>query len=356
MKPAVSILMPTYNRARFLPTALEAIAAQTFTDWELVVVDDGSTDDSVALIERWTPPQDQPVRIFQQGNAGVGATRGRLVSLGEGELLAFFDSDDLWLPFHLERLVQGFHDHPDLDWGYGMCWRATFDQAPDLDAAQRFVRDHTNPIRDHFAFQKLPHRRSGDWVLIEPGPQVTLLALKHGHFGAMQASMFRPRIFEHARFGDFRVGEDMYFAVQAAAAGCRQGFLEDVHVVYREHDEQTSASGSAKRLDHRVKTQHEFNHAVQSLLAMNWEPRERRLLNRRLADEWFWTLGYALLWQSGLAGEGLRWMTRGLRADPTDRSKWRATLGCVARTLLGRSPKADQDAVAPVPTASGEPT
>jgi len=338
MKPMVSILVPTYNRARFLPSALEAIAAQTFTDWELVVLADGSTDDTRQLIEAWSPPKGQPVRVHHQDNAGVGTTRDRLVELGQGTYFAFLDSDDLWLPFHLERLVNGFEAHPDLDWGYGMCWRATFDQAPDLAAAQRFVAEHTNPIVEHFPFQKLPHTRSGDWVLIEPGPKAIQLALRQGHFGAMQASMFRPRIFDKARFGDHRVGEDMVFAVRATAAGCRQGFLEDVHVVYREHGDQTSASGSAARVQHRITTQLRFNRAVRSLLDLPWKPGERQTLTRRLADETFWTLGYGLLWEHGQSRQSLYYLMQGLRLDPTDKQKWRTGMGCVARYLLGRSP------------------
>jgi glycosyltransferase involved in cell wall biosynthesis len=100
--PLVSVIVPTYNCARFLGQAIESVLAQDYSDLEVVVVDDGSTDGTEELVRRF-PPR---VRYFRQDNRGPGAARNLGLARAEGELLAFLDSDDLWMPSKLSRQVE----------------------------------------------------------------------------------------------------------------------------------------------------------------------------------------------------------------------------------------------------------
>ena len=100
----VSVILPTYNRAQFLPAAFASIANQTFTDWELVIVDDGSTDNTPDVVRAFETSK--PVRCVRQDNRGAYAARNRGLDEASGTYVAFFDSDDLWLPHHLQRCVQ----------------------------------------------------------------------------------------------------------------------------------------------------------------------------------------------------------------------------------------------------------
>jgi glycosyltransferase involved in cell wall biosynthesis len=100
-RPLVSVVIPTYNRAPLLGRALASVAAQTFRDHEIVVVDDGSTDDTHAVVRGLAAP----VRLLVQANAGVSAARNRGVAEARGEWIAFLDSDDCWLPEKLARQV-----------------------------------------------------------------------------------------------------------------------------------------------------------------------------------------------------------------------------------------------------------
>src|SRR4051812_27741752 len=93
--PAVSVILPTYNRAKFLPQAFASIKAQTFTDWELVVVDDGSTDDTAAVVAEQTRGWPQSVRYVRQENRGAYGARNTGLDLVRGDAVAFFDSDDV---------------------------------------------------------------------------------------------------------------------------------------------------------------------------------------------------------------------------------------------------------------------
>ena len=96
--PMVSVIMPTFNRADTIQRSIRSVQAQSFTDWELIVVDDGSTDNTVALIEGCDPR----LKILRQENQGAVGARNAGLRASAGSYIAFLDSDDEWLPHHLE--------------------------------------------------------------------------------------------------------------------------------------------------------------------------------------------------------------------------------------------------------------
>ena len=108
--PEVSVVIPAFNAARFLPDALESVFQQTFTDYEVVVVDDGSTDDTAQLVNRYG----NRMRYFFQENAGVSRARNRGIRESAGKYIAFLDADDVWLPTKLARQVERFRQRPAL--------------------------------------------------------------------------------------------------------------------------------------------------------------------------------------------------------------------------------------------------
>ena len=85
-QPLVSVVIPTYNRAHLLKDAIQSVLVQTFTDFEIIIVDDGSTDDTRELINSFDDPR---IRYVKQENAGVSAARNRAMELATGELIAF---------------------------------------------------------------------------------------------------------------------------------------------------------------------------------------------------------------------------------------------------------------------------
>ncbi|HAV64935.1 MAG TPA: hypothetical protein DCY13_21510, partial [Verrucomicrobiales bacterium] len=111
-----SICVPTYNRARFLTEALNSALNQTWPNFEIVVVDDGSTDDTAAVMKRCNDPR---VRYVLKEHSGGPATRNRCVKEARGEFLVWLDSDDALLPGTLERYAQELARHPEVDVLYG---------------------------------------------------------------------------------------------------------------------------------------------------------------------------------------------------------------------------------------------
>jgi glycosyltransferase involved in cell wall biosynthesis len=99
--PFFSIILPTYNRAHFLPKAIESVLKQTFTDWELIIVDDGSTDNSREVVNSFT---DQRIRYIYQENQERSAARNNGIERANGEYICFLDSDDYYLENKLTNL------------------------------------------------------------------------------------------------------------------------------------------------------------------------------------------------------------------------------------------------------------
>ncbi len=108
--PFFSVVIPVFNRAGALRKAIESVRGQTFQDFEIVVVDDGSNDDPRAVVDGFADPQ---LRYFRQANAGGGAARNHGIDEARGQFVAFLDSDDTFLPHHLasmHALLQGTSD------------------------------------------------------------------------------------------------------------------------------------------------------------------------------------------------------------------------------------------------------
>ena len=131
-----SIIIPLYNKAPYIRKALESVFAQTYTDYELIVVDDGSTDDSASIVQQFIDEilkvkgeetsravtstynlspitYKLSVRLITQSNAGVSAARNNGVAASSGDYIAFLDADDWWEPTYLEKMAKLIEDYPE---------------------------------------------------------------------------------------------------------------------------------------------------------------------------------------------------------------------------------------------------
>ena len=120
----VSVIIPIYRVEKYIAATVESVLAQTYKNFELLIVDDGSPDKSVEICQQFT---DSRIRIIRQENRGVAAARNTGIRHAKGDYLAFLDADDIWLPEKLEKHVEHLNNSPTV--GVSFCRSAFIDQA-----------------------------------------------------------------------------------------------------------------------------------------------------------------------------------------------------------------------------------
>jgi glycosyltransferase involved in cell wall biosynthesis len=315
--PAVTIVLPTYNRAPFLPEAFASIEQQTFTDWELIVVDDGSTDETEALVARFGDSHAQTVRYFFQRNRGPSTARNLGVSHSTSPYLAFFDSDDIWKPDYLASGVRALDSNADVHWVYSACTIVEVGTGRVLDPHTFFVNGQPRPLLA-LNVEKRDHDVN---VIVDPRALECQIA--HGLYCGPQNSIIRRTVFERCSFPeDLRLGEDQFLVMSALAHGMRLAYNSEPRVIYRIHDD--NLSGASHGRAKFVTVLEPFVRALQRLPAeLSLNRQERRQLSKRVGREYFWHLGYVGLWQTGQRSEALDMYWRGLSAWPWDLAAWK---------------------------------
>jgi glycosyltransferase involved in cell wall biosynthesis len=150
-KPLVSVIIPTYNRGWIVQEAIDSVLDQDFRDFELIVVDDGSDDNTREMLSAYG----KAITILRQPNRGVSAARNRGIAEAAGQLIAFLDSDDLWLPGKLASQVKFFEENAD----------AVVNQTQEI-----WVRNgvRVNPKKRHHKFSGMIFERSLALCLVSP--------------------------------------------------------------------------------------------------------------------------------------------------------------------------------------------
>jgi glycosyltransferase involved in cell wall biosynthesis len=121
--PAVSVIVTAYNEEQHIAEALESVLEQTFRDFEIVVIDDGSTDRTSEIVREYAQQERVPIRYLYQSNSGQPAARNRGIRNAQGSYVAFLDADDMWLPSKLKRQMQYLRSSPGLAWVYCDAYR-----------------------------------------------------------------------------------------------------------------------------------------------------------------------------------------------------------------------------------------
>jgi glycosyltransferase involved in cell wall biosynthesis len=210
--PLVSCIVPVFNGERYLGEALDSILAQTYRQFECIVIDDGSTDGTAEVVSRYG----ERVSYLWQANAGPGAARNRGISAAEGDLVAFLDADDLWHPEKLARQVARFEARSELDlcitWAQNFC-------APELSARDEYRGDprYQQPWRGFGCPTLLARREAFDAI---------------GGFNV-----------------DLRLGEDLDWFAHARERGLTLELLPDVLVYRRLHPWNTTRLFKARLSD-----------------------------------------------------------------------------------------------------------
>lgn len=223
----VSIIIPAYNYGRYLTDAIQAIQSQTYANWECLVIDDGSTDDTATIVAR-LENADRRVRYIFQDNSGQAAARNLGLKHANGTFIQFLDADDLLEPHKLETQVRLFIDNPQLDIVYGS------------------VRYFTNES-PHINFYNRWDKASMEWMPMLSGEGSEIVeAFARYNILELGSALFRKQALPaQFSFDSLLVGvEDYDFCFRLAIAGCHFYYHDapGTKCLMRHHSESYSKS------------------------------------------------------------------------------------------------------------------
>ncbi|MEN9521041.1 MAG: hypothetical protein RLZZ381_3629, partial [Cyanobacteriota bacterium] len=208
--PLVSVIIPVYNSAKYIQKAIDSVLDQTYGNYEIIVVDDGSTDETRQKLQ----PYQHKIRYIFQENQGSATARNTGIKLAKGDLVAFLDSDDLWsIPEKLEKQVACFQQHPDLG-GLNTGWKIVDGAGKHIKTVQPW---HKAPKLDLETWLKKKCVRTSAMMFRRPWLE------KVGGFDP-----------------ELRQSHDVDLILRLSLAGCKTEWLKEETVCYRQHDLNTT--------------------------------------------------------------------------------------------------------------------
>jgi glycosyltransferase involved in cell wall biosynthesis len=228
MSPRVSVVIPTYNSDRYLATAIDSALGQTYRDHEIIVVDDGSTDQTSRILEAYG----DRIRPLRQPNQGVAIARNSGIAAARGEFVAFLDADDVFLPDKLTAQV------------------AVFDADPELGIVHsgwQRVNDQGTPLLTVEPWHTVPQLTLETWLRWKP---ILPSAMMIRRDWLERSGGFDPR---------FPPAEDTELILRLALMGCRAAWLRQVTVYYRQHDKSAMYKGLPQARSLAAVIEHFFN-------------------------------------------------------------------------------------------------
>lgn len=265
--------MPTYNYGRYVSAAIESVLQQTHEDFELFVIDDGSTDNTADIVSGITDPRLQFARV---PNGGVSRARNHALQRARGDAVAFLDADDVWLPHKLATQLRVLHENPDVGFVATNFVRFRNDGTQLSDQFHYMTRTAKIALRDSSA--------RGYGVL--PGNALVALCGQREMPWYPSANMVRRTVAHDLEFpAGVRLGEDLHY-FNRVWMRTRAALIHTVGLRLRVHDSNSSHSAGEKT--HQQRTIDQFT----GLLALELTREQERAVRRRIAMEWA-SVGYS---------------------------------------------------------------
>ncbi len=143
----VDVIIPAFNAAHYLPAAIESVLSQTFDDWQILLVDDGSTDNTAEVVAPFLKRLGSKIKYIKQNNRGLPAARNTAIKASTAEFLALLDADDVWLPCRLSESLKAFADRPQAGLAYGLVTYIDLRGRPGrtFEGNRRYAEGHIAP-------------------------------------------------------------------------------------------------------------------------------------------------------------------------------------------------------------------
>jgi glycosyltransferase involved in cell wall biosynthesis len=290
--PIVSVLMPVYNAQRYLAEAVESILQQSFTDFEFLIVNDGSTDRSLKILQRYAA-QDARIRLISRPNTGYVKALNEMLAVAQGDLIARMDADDVAMPDRLARQVEFLQQHPDV-----VCVGGAQDW---IDEAGRFLLHHPEAEQDD-EIQQLA--LSGQTPINHPSALIRRWAMQQ--VGGYDESM--------------HPAEDLDLWLKLGEIG-KLANLKDTVLRYRQHDQSVSERLQVEQTQQRRNAcQHAWaRRGIQGQFheAPPWRPVDRASRHQFITMYGWW------FFKAGKRADALIYSLKAIRTIPWNLNGWR---------------------------------
>lgn len=231
--PLVSIILPTYNRSQLLPRAINSVLEQDYDCWELIIIDDGSTDNTCCVVKSY---KDERIKYTHfERNRGIGHARNWSVNHAQGDYIAFIDSDDKWLPGKLQNQIQIFQKHQQIEILFGDF----------ININQTVATRERGFAQGTKALNSMKRRQLDEtlWEIVDG----FLRALLTGNFIAPSSVMFHKNVlYQVGNFNSSLSGpEDFEYWWRCGINECRIAYLTDP-LIERYKDEQSITTSTTQ--------------------------------------------------------------------------------------------------------------
>ena len=255
--PIVSVIIPVYNGERYLAETIESVIAQTELNWELIAVNDGSTDSSLTILEEYAKKIPHRIKVITVENGGVSRARNTAVAAARGIYVAFLDQDDLWAPQKLQRQVEMFSRDKNL--GISFTNETLIDENGTVihENVLKFSRDNRGNVFDHLIFD--------NFIPISSVMLMKKLFVKIGGFNPC-----------------FSLAEDFDFLLKVTQESSVD-YIDEPLLLYREHDE----SGTYTKIDQIT--------AEAFSIIEHWKQKNPRLFRKHFLKYQMFRLKFVLL-------------------------------------------------------------
>lgn len=262
MTAKVSVVIPTYNYGRFIQQSIEGVLAQSHPIFEIIVVDDGSKDNTEEVVKRFG----EKVRYIKQANAGVCAARNNGVKAAGGDFIAFLDADDIWFPEKIEKQMAKFESDSEI--GLVHCAVREFDSNSGEVVRLYLEGEEGWVANSHLLFERP--------VIIPSGSVIMVSRIAFETVGGFDTNL--------------KVGEDWDFCYQVARK-FKVGFAHEVLVNYRNHGGNTHLNIAEMERSMKISYQKAFDTDDESVLSIRSESYGN--LHKTLAGSYFQTKNYS---------------------------------------------------------------
>lgn len=298
--PKVSVIIPAYNCAKYITEAIESVLKQTYTDFEIVVVNDGSTDNTEEVLKEYI--ENGIVNYIYQKNKGVSAARNRGIISAKGDYIAFLDADDFWEPEKIGQQVEAFQEYP----GAGLSF-SNYQKVDESKGIQQL--GFCGRVDDWFNKHRVTPDLAYGWLYRE---------LLIGDCVITISVLVKRAVLEEIGLFDetFKIGEDYDLWLRIAQ---KYPLLYINRVLCKYRYRPDSASGPADIRE--LRWTHSHIMVREKHLANNWIPLEYKGLVKNILGRLCWNIGWSYFSQN-LFRESRSLFFRGMYYRPIKWNNW----------------------------------